>query len=159
MYTDICQPPFFVLSIGLAMWLADIAFQVAAANLYPQLTKSCYDDNGCTRKLIANGIFFIAANLVGWSYSFTSWNYTRKSYLNTRSLTESQRRFADAQAKAEQLALSILPKRVWEELSSGVHHRFNMDSLFHKSLMYKFCKRRKMLLFPSEEKKKILQVD
>ncbi|ORZ30808.1 hypothetical protein BCR44DRAFT_1488300 [Catenaria anguillulae PL171] len=137
-YTNTCQPPLPTAFLGCFVSLLDWVCLVIAVKSQPYMNHMCHEhsDIPCEHRLAGNLIMYIAANLAGVCYSINSWNYTRKTFLINRELYLKKKHFEDELNKAEYIALSILPKTVWDELKGGQHQRFDMDSIFHKSLMY-----------------------
>lgn len=140
MYTDIgCQPYGAIGLIGFVVTSTDFAFMVMAIQSNPELQTECDASSSCLSKLCATALLYFASNIFGLTYAFMSWKYTRKTFLTHRLLTKNQQKLTEAGTQAENIALSILPAKVWRELRGGKHQRFDtgMENMMHKNIMYR----------------------
>ncbi|KAI9184401.1 hypothetical protein H9P43_003454 [Blastocladiella emersonii ATCC 22665] len=137
-YTNSCQPSGPTAFLGCTISLVDWGCLAYAVATQPALHAQCHGNAAlsCASRLAGNAVLYVCTNVTGILYTINAWNYTRKTFLNNRELYLKKKHFEDELNKAEYIALSILPKTVWDELKGGQHQRFDMDSIFHKSLMY-----------------------
>ncbi|KAI9220013.1 adenylate and guanylate cyclase catalytic domain-containing protein [Blastocladiella britannica] len=149
-YAGSCQDALPLLIIGGSATTLDCIFLAIAVTHDSDLAAACrvtYAQDStegvsnlrlCAARIGGNALLFVAVNVGGMLYAINSWNYTRKTFLNNRELYLRKRKYEDELLQAEKIALSILPRTVWDELKGGQHQKFEFDSIFHKSLMYSY---------------------
>jgi hypothetical protein len=79
-----------------------------------------------------------AANVLGIYYADQCFKHARKVYKNTRRLLTTHQRLSEAADAIDTIALSILPAKVWTELRSDRHQKFDVDTFFHKTIAYSY---------------------
>ncbi|KAI9204152.1 adenylate and guanylate cyclase catalytic domain-containing protein [Polychytrium aggregatum] len=146
-YTDICQPHLTIFLIGTCVTIIDIALMyyhvywmnpiiTGTDGMPTHLLEECRSGICCPCKIFSNGLLYMCGNLFGWAYAFSSWHYTRKAFMNTKHMISCQRKFLECQIAAETIAVSIVPAKIWKDISGEKTHG-NSD-VFHKSKAYKF---------------------
>ncbi|RKP18055.1 hypothetical protein ROZALSC1DRAFT_23598, partial [Rozella allomycis CSF55] len=78
------------------------------------------NSNGnCEKSVALTCLYYIVANFIGWVYSFVSLTDSKKQFYKMYSLWEERRMMQEASEKADALALSIIPKGVWDDFRKG----------------------------------------
>ncbi|KAL7748286.1 hypothetical protein RI367_006245 [Sorochytrium milnesiophthora] len=154
LYSGAFQPASLGAAVGITVSALDVMFTVLAKNLSEAGLIAQADGGGhdppylvcsfaslgssCVIPLVATAILHVVANTIGILYNINNWNYTRKTFLYHSDLTTKNDSLESELRKADYIALSILPKRVWDELKGGKHQQFDFSSVFHKALIYKY---------------------
>ena len=142
LYSSVCQPYLGAIAIcapvSTAVFLsAFFHVGVAKTAVIPDREQCDYPGfYSCVEKVTAVGLLYLAANCFGAYYAFFLDRYTRKTFLKTRLLLLKQDSIMEEQQKLNQLALSVLPARAWEDLRLDKHQSFDYVTALHRNLMY-----------------------